>query len=67
MLCGATQHSTVDAFDRTSPAVPIGPHYMIIWPFDSGRDGLSSTARDAGAWVMFDGTREFLSLRERYW
>jgi hypothetical protein len=47
MLCGATQHSNTDPFarvphgigqpttfgiDRTSPAIPIGPHWMIIWP-----------------------------------
>jgi hypothetical protein len=42
MLCGATQHSNTDPFDKTSPAVPIGPHWMILWPFDAG--------------VMFDTT-----------
>ena len=56
MLCGATQHSNTDPFDKTSPAVPIGPHWMILWPFDSARDGLPNTVRDAGAWVMFDAT-----------
>ncbi|KAL3954361.1 hypothetical protein ACCO45_009924 [Purpureocillium lilacinum] len=33
MLCGATQHSNVDHTDHESPPIPIGPHYMIIWPF----------------------------------
>ncbi|MBO7745115.1 hypothetical protein I8J29_12975 [Paenibacillus sp. MWE-103] len=56
MLCGATQHSNTDPFDRTSPAIPIGPHWMIIWPFGAKRSGLPATVRDAGAWVMFDGT-----------
>jgi len=56
MLCGATQHSNTDAADRTSPAIPIGPHWMILWPYDATRDGLPRTVRDAGAWVMFDGT-----------
>jgi predicted amidohydrolase len=56
MLCGATQHSNTDPTDKTSPAIPIGPHWMIIWPYDAVRDGLPSTVRDAGAWVMFDGT-----------
>ena len=56
MLCGATQHSNTDPFDKTSPAIPIGPHWMIIWPYDAARDGLPNTVRDAGAWVMFDGT-----------
>ncbi len=56
MLCGATQHSNTDAFDKASPAIPIGPHWMILWPYDAARDGLPRTVRDAGAWVMFDGT-----------
>jgi hypothetical protein len=56
MLCGATQHSNTDPFDRTSPAIPIGLHWMIIWPYDAKRCGLPNTVRDAGAWVMFDGT-----------
>jgi hypothetical protein len=56
MLCGATQHSTTDPFDRTSPGIPVGPHWMIIWPFDAKRCGLPNTVRDAGTWVMFDDT-----------
>jgi hypothetical protein len=56
MLCGATQHSNTDPFDRTSPAIPIGRHWMIIWPYDAKRCGPPNTVRDAGAWVMFDGT-----------
>jgi len=56
MLCGATQHSNTDPFDKSSPAIPIGPHWMILWPYDAARDGLPDTVRDAGAWVMFDKT-----------
>jgi len=56
MLCGATQHSNTDPFDGTSPGIPIGPHWMIIWPYDAKLCGLPNTVRDAGAWVMFDGT-----------
>jgi len=56
MLCGATQHSNTDVADKTSPAIPIGPHWMITWPYNSTRDGIPNTVRDAGAWVMFDGT-----------
>jgi hypothetical protein len=56
MLCGATQHSNTDPFDESSPAIPIGPHWMILWPYDAARDGLPNTVRDAGAWVMFDRT-----------
>jgi hypothetical protein len=56
MLNGATQHSYTDPFDRTSPAIPIGPHWMILWPFDAKAAGLSTVMRDAGTLVMFAGT-----------
>jgi hypothetical protein len=56
MLCGATQHSNTDYSDKTSPAIPIGPHWMILWPFDAKHAGLPTTVRDAGAWIMFAGT-----------
>lgn len=56
MLNGATQHSYTDPFDTTSPAIPIGPHWMILWPFDAKAAGLSSVMRDAGTMVMFAGT-----------
>ena len=65
MLCGATQHSNENALDKkTSPGIPIGPHWMICWPYDnddpkkqytSARIGLPSDVRDVGAWQMFDG------------
>jgi hypothetical protein len=56
MLNGATQRSFTDPFDTTSPAIPIGPHWMIIWPFDAEAAGLSTVMRDAGTMVMFAGT-----------
>ena len=56
MLNGATQHSYTDPFDRTSPAIPIGPHWMILWPFDAKLAGLPTVMRDAGTLVMFAGT-----------
>jgi hypothetical protein len=56
MLNGATQHSYTDPFDRTSPAIPIGPHWMILWPFDAALAGLPTVMRDAGTLVMFAGT-----------
>lgn len=56
MLCGATQHSNDTPFDRTSPAIPIGPHWMILWPFDAKHCGLPTTVRDGGAWIMFSDT-----------
>ena len=56
MLNGALQHSYTDPFDRTSPAIPIGPHWMILWPFDATAAGLPTVMRDAGTLVMFAGT-----------
>ena len=56
MLCGATQRSNTNPGDKTSPAIPIGPHWMITWPFDAAANGLPTTVRDKGAWVMFAGT-----------
>jgi hypothetical protein len=56
MLNGATQRSYTDLFDTTSPAIPIGPYWMIISPFDAKAAGLSAVMRDAGTMVMFDGT-----------
>jgi hypothetical protein len=56
MLNGATQRSYTDPFDRTSPAIPIGPHWMILWPFDPNAAGLPTVMRDAGTLVMFAGT-----------
>lgn len=56
MLCGATQRSYTDPFDTTSPAIPIGPHWMILWPFDAKAAGLGTIMRDAGTMVMFAGT-----------
>ncbi len=56
MLCGATQRSNTDPFDTTSPAIPIGPHWMILWPFEAALYGLPTTLRDKGAWMMFADT-----------
>jgi hypothetical protein len=56
MLCGALQHSYTDPFDRTSPPIPIGPHWMILWPFDAKAAGIGTVMRDAGTMVMFAGT-----------
>ena len=56
MLCGATQRSYADPFDTTSPAIPIGPHWMVIWPFDATASGLPTVMRDAGTMIMFAGT-----------
>jgi len=56
MLNGALQRSYTDPFDRTSTPIPIGPHWMILWPFEAAAAGLSTVMRDAGTMVMFAGT-----------
>jgi hypothetical protein len=56
MLCGATQRSNTDPFDTTSAPIPIGPHWMILWPFEAALYGLPTTLRDKGAWMMFADT-----------
>jgi hypothetical protein len=66
MLCGATQRSNTDPADKRSPAIPIGPHWMITWPFDAKENGLPTTVRDKGAWVMFAGHSICLSACLRH-
>jgi hypothetical protein len=56
MLAGATQRSDSDPFDQTSPPIHIGPHWMIMWPFDPGTSGLPTTHRSTGAYIMWAGT-----------
>lgn len=56
MLAGATQRSDSDPYDQTSPGITVGPHWMIIWPFDPKTTGLPTTHRDSGAYIMWAGT-----------
>jgi hypothetical protein len=56
MLAGATQRSDSDPYDQTSPAMTIGPHWMIMWPFDPKATGLPTTHKPAGAFIMWAGT-----------
>jgi hypothetical protein len=56
MLAGATQRSVFDPSDKTSPPITIGPHWMILWPFDPKTTGLSVTSKDTGAYIMSAGT-----------
>jgi hypothetical protein len=56
MLAGATQRSDTDPNDTTSPAIPIGPHWMILWPFDPKATGLPATHKPTGAYIMWAGS-----------
>jgi hypothetical protein len=42
--------------DTTSPAIRVGPHWMIMWPFDPKTTGLPTTHRDHGAYIMWAGS-----------
>jgi len=56
MLAGATQRSDTDPNDKTSPAITVGPHWMIMWPFDPKTTGLPTTHRPTGAYIMWAGS-----------
>jgi hypothetical protein len=55
MLAGATQRSDSDPYDKTSPLIKIGPHWMIMWPFDPKATGLPTTHRATGSYIMWAG------------
>ena len=56
MLAGATQRSDSNPYDDSSPLIKIGPHWMIMWPFDPTMTGLPSSHRSTGAYIMWSGT-----------
>ena len=56
MLAGATQRSDSDPYDKTSEAITVGPHWMIMWPFDPKTTGLPTTHKQTGAYVMWAGS-----------
>jgi len=57
MLAGATQRSISDPDDKTSPPLAVGPHWMIMMPFDAKTTGLPVTYSDTGVYIMWAGTR----------
>ena len=56
MLAGATQRSDSDPYDKTSEAITVGPHWMIMWPFDPKTTGLPTAHKPTGAYVMWAGS-----------
>lgn len=56
MLAGATQRSDSNPYDETSPAITVGPHWMIMWPFDPKATGLPTTHKPTGAYIMWAGS-----------
>lgn len=56
MLAGATQRSDSDPYDKASPPIRVGPHWMIMWPFDPQTTGLPTTHKPTGAYIMWAGS-----------
>jgi hypothetical protein len=56
MLAGATQRSDSDPHDMTSMPIEVGPHWMIMWPFDPKTTGLLATHKPTGAYIMYAGS-----------
>ena len=56
MLAGATQRSDSDPNDTTSMPIEIGPHWMIMWPFDPKTTGLPTSHKPTGAYIMWAGS-----------
>ncbi len=56
MLTGAEQRSDTDPYDKSSPPIKIGPHWMIMWPFDPATTGLPTHHTPTGAYIMWAGT-----------
>jgi hypothetical protein len=56
MLAGASQRSDSDPNDTTSMPIDVGPHWMIMWPFDPKTSGLTTTHQPTGAYIMWAGS-----------
>ena len=56
MLAGATQRSDSDPHDMTSMPIDVGPHWMVMWPFDPKTTGLPTKHRPNGAYIMYVGS-----------
>jgi hypothetical protein len=56
MLAGGWQRSDSDPFDTTSEPIHIGPHWMIMWPFDAKTSGLPTRHKATGAYIMWAGS-----------
>jgi hypothetical protein len=55
MLAGASQRSISDRDDKTSTPIVVGPHWMIMMPFDAKTTGLPVTY-NTGAYIMWAGS-----------
>jgi hypothetical protein len=57
MLQGGSDISATDPYQTTTEHfVASPPHYMILWPFDAAKTGLSTKPKTTGTWIMWAGT-----------
>lgn len=57
MLQGGSDVSATDPWAKTtSHYVSSPPHWMLLWPVDSAKSGLSTTPKKTGTWIMWAGT-----------
>jgi hypothetical protein len=56
MLAGGTQRSDTEPYDNTSPLIEIGPHWMIMWPFDPKATLLPTKHKPAGTHIKWAGS-----------
>ncbi len=56
MLAGGTQRSDTQPYDKTSPLIKIGPHWMIMWPFDAKATLLPAGHKPTGTYIKWAGS-----------
>lgn len=56
VLAGATEPGGFDPSGRARPPIAIAPYWMILWPFDPEKTGLSAMPKDTGAYIVAAGT-----------
>lgn len=56
MLAGGTQRSDSEPYDKTSPLIEVGPHWMIMWPLDSKTTLLPTKHKPTGTYIKWAGS-----------
>lgn len=55
MLAGGSDWSATDPWAASGKPIKEPPHWMIMWPFESG-SGLTGSEKQNGTWIMWAGT-----------
>jgi len=57
MLAGGTDFSATDPYaTKSAHTMTWGPHWMIMYPFNTSTSGLSTKPSNKGTWIMWSGT-----------